>query len=349
MDEVRYKIVFNGMVMMETPEETVKANMARLFKCDLTRVEPLFSGETAVLKRNLTEQEANHYVQVLREAGAIVYKEREQVVKPAAAPVTLELVEKPEPASQPQPAADASTARAATSTENVSTDPFDSTPVWAQPQAQEQRPAYKSPTQELVELRAHEGDGGYCELDFISLEARLGRLRYLAWSIAMYLLLIPVIVVGAFLAAKFQPLAVLGAVVVGILVIAFNFTLTFRRMHDINMSAWWMLLFFMPGINNFFTLFLLLKSGDDGDNDYGPPPPRNSTGVALIAGGGLLLMLLLVFSVMLPAYNDYTHRARAGQGGYEKQKKEDPKDREKSQQQLQEILQQMERQRDSRQ
>ncbi|GHT93156.1 hypothetical protein AGMMS49545_11920 [Betaproteobacteria bacterium] len=295
MNEARYKIVFNGLVMMETPEATVKANLARLFKCDPARIEPLFTGQTATLKRNLGEQEANRYVQVLREAGAIVHKELEPPAKSAAAPVALELVEKPEPA--PQPAADAQTT--STAATNASTDPFDNTPAWAQarPQAQEPRPAYKSPTQELAELRAHEDDGGYCELDFISLEGRLGRLRYLAWSMAMWLLLIPVIMVGIFLYTKFPPLAILGAVVVGILAIAFNFTLTFRRLHDIDMSAWWILLTFAPLVSNFFVLFLLLKAGDDGDNDYGPPPPPNSIGVIVMAAGMLLLMALMIFGL----------------------------------------------------
>ncbi|GHU14671.1 hypothetical protein FACS189441_4860 [Betaproteobacteria bacterium] len=299
MNEARYKIVFNGLVMMETPEATVKANLARLFKCDPARIEPLFTGQTATLKRNLGEQEANRYVQVLREAGAIVHKEREQAVKPAAAPVKLELEEKPEPAKTDAAPVESVAVSVTAPTASASTDPFDNTPAWAQarPQAQEPRPAYKSPTQELAELRAHEDDGGYCELDFISLEGRLGRLRYLAWSMAMWLLLIPVIMVGIFLYTKFPPLAILGAVVVGILVIAFNFTLTFRRLHDIDMSAWWILLTFAPPVSNFFVLFLLLKAGDDGDNDYGPPPPPNSTGVIVMAAGMLLLMALAIFGL----------------------------------------------------
>jgi hypothetical protein len=160
-------------------------------------------------------------------------------------------------------------------------------------------------------------------------------------------LLIPVFVVGTFISTKFPPLAILGAVVIGILLIAFNFTLTLRRLHDINMSGFWMLLTFVPFVSNFFMLFLLLKSGDDGDNDYGPPPPPNSTGITLIAGGGLLLILLLVFAVALPAYKNYTNRMHGDyQDSYEEQVEEDD---EESQQQIQEMLQEMERQRGSRQ
>jgi hypothetical protein len=41
METVRYKVVFDGLTAFDIPEETVKANLARLFKCDLSRIEPL--------------------------------------------------------------------------------------------------------------------------------------------------------------------------------------------------------------------------------------------------------------------------------------------------------------------
>ena len=302
MDEVRYKVVFNGMVMMETPEETVKANMARLFKCDLARVEPLFSGEPATLKRHLNEQEANHYVQVLRNAGAIVHKEREQVVKPVAAPVALELAEKPEPVKPVDASITSPAASAATLTANASTDPFGGPAVRAQPRAQEQRPVYKSPSQELAARQ----EEVYCELNFISLQGRLGRLRYLAWGLAMILLMIPISVVvgiGAAIALTSPVLKYLiMAAIVGVVIafVAFLITLMARRLHDVNLSAWWILapllltvlalmsprLFIIPAVvvNYFlFPLFLSVKAGSDGDNDFGPPPPPNSTGVIILA------------------------------------------------------------------
>ncbi|MDR1888720.1 MAG: DUF805 domain-containing protein [Zoogloeaceae bacterium] len=337
MDEVRYKIVFNGLVMMETPEETVKANMARLFKCDLARIEPLFSGEHAVLKRNLPEQEADRYVRILREAGAIVHKERDQAVKPAAAPVTLELVEKPEPAKpDAAPVASANATPVATAT---STDPFGGAPPVRE---QAQRPVYKSPTQEFAELQ---GFSGYCELDFISLNGRLGRLRYLAWPVTIVPLLVLAVVVGTFLSTKFPPLATLGAIVVGIILFAFYFTLTLRRLHDINLSGFWMLLMFVPFVSFFFQLFLLLKAGDDGENDYGPPPPPNGMGINLMAGG-MLLILVLMFGLSISAYTDDTNRMRTHQGDYPEQADDD--DDEESREQMRQILQEMEKQRGSR-
>jgi uncharacterized membrane protein YhaH (DUF805 family) len=311
MDEPRYKIVFNGLVMMETPEETVKTNLARLFKCDLARIEPLFSGETAVLKRNLGEQEADHYMRVLRDAGAIVHKEREQPAKPVTAPVTLELAEKPEPVKPADAPAANATASVSAPTASESTDPFNNAPAWAQARspAQEQRPVYKSPTQELAELREQQGSGGYCEIEFISLKGRLGRLRYFAWPMITFPLLILTALVAAFLSTKFPPLAKIGSWGVQIIVLAFYLMLTFRRLHDINMSGWWMLLWFAPILiipflfllapilYIAFALFLLLKAGDDGDNDYGPPPPPNSTGVKVAAASVVLLYIFTIYAV----------------------------------------------------
>ncbi|GHT94426.1 hypothetical protein FACS1894116_08410 [Betaproteobacteria bacterium] len=90
MDETRYKLVFDGQVAPETSTETVKANLAHLFKCDLSRIEPLFSGKPVTLKRGLSGQEAQRYVQALRAAGAEVRMERELPTEADAAPVRAE-------------------------------------------------------------------------------------------------------------------------------------------------------------------------------------------------------------------------------------------------------------------
>jgi uncharacterized membrane protein YhaH (DUF805 family) len=284
VSEVRYKIVFNGLVMMETPEETVKANMARLFKCDLARIEPLFSGDFTVLKRNLDEQKAVHYVHVLRNAGAIVHMEHDQPDKPVVAPVApvkLELVEKAEPVE----------------------------PAWAQArsQEQEQRPDYKSPSQALAEHQALQNSRSYlyCDLNIISLEGRLGRLRYFAWSAAVYLLLLTVGGVGFLLSTKLPSLTTSLATLAGwigvVISMASSFVLTFRRLHDLGKPAWYMLIWLIPGPNLAFSLYLLLWAGDDGENDYGLPPPPNNIGVVLLAGCGVLVSIALVFSVFYPA------------------------------------------------
>jgi uncharacterized membrane protein YhaH (DUF805 family) len=97
MKTVRYKIVFDGLTALDIPEETVKADLARLFKCDLSRIAPLFDGRPHTLKRGLDKAQADQYVQSLRKVGAMVRMEREQVQAAAASqPIALNLVEEPE-------------------------------------------------------------------------------------------------------------------------------------------------------------------------------------------------------------------------------------------------------------
>ena len=94
MTEARYKIVFDGQLMPEMTLETVKDNLARLFKSDPSKIDALFSGSPVALKRDLAETEADKYLAALQQAGAQARKEQEAVA--------LSLVETtPEPATAP--------------------------------------------------------------------------------------------------------------------------------------------------------------------------------------------------------------------------------------------------------
>jgi len=69
MTEARYKIVFDGQLMPEMALETVKNNLARLFKSDQSKIDALFSGSPVALKRDLAEAEADKYLAALQQAG----------------------------------------------------------------------------------------------------------------------------------------------------------------------------------------------------------------------------------------------------------------------------------------
>ena len=49
-------------------------------------------------------------------------------------------------------------------------------------------------------------------------------------------------------------------------------TLSIRRMHDTNRSAWWLALSFVPLVGLLPVLNNALISGDHNANSYGPPP-----------------------------------------------------------------------------
>lgn len=79
-DETLYNVVFDGLVRADFSEETVKANLAQLYRRDLSGIEGLFVGDPKVIKRGVNEQEADRYVWALHNAGAIARKEIESPV-----------------------------------------------------------------------------------------------------------------------------------------------------------------------------------------------------------------------------------------------------------------------------
>ncbi len=51
-----------------------------------------------------------------------------------------------------------------------------------------------------------------------------------------------------------------------------SLALTFRRLHDVNKSAWWLFVIFVPLVGIFIILYFYVKAGDGGNNRYGSNP-----------------------------------------------------------------------------
>jgi uncharacterized membrane protein YhaH (DUF805 family) len=152
----------------------------------------------------------------------------------------------------------------------------------------------------------------YGEIKILSAAGRLGRVRYIGYSIGMTLLMYLVIGASGLLAGMLNAgaLAVIGIGlgVIGMLVI--GIMLTVQRCHDFNMSGWLSLLVIVPIAPVVFWII----PGTQGPNRFGNPTPPNSTGAVVLA---LILPLLfvvgIVAAVALPAYVDYQQRAQAMQ------------------------------------
>ena len=69
MGENRFKIVFEGALLPGVDITTAKLNLADLFKSDVTAIERLFAGRPVALKRNLTQADAQTYLQALSKTG----------------------------------------------------------------------------------------------------------------------------------------------------------------------------------------------------------------------------------------------------------------------------------------
>ncbi|MDX5373468.1 MAG: DUF805 domain-containing protein [Pseudomonadaceae bacterium] len=328
MSEARYKIVFDGRLMPDMALETVKENLARLFKSDQSRIEALFSGEPVALKRDLPEAEADKYLAALQRAGALVRKEQD-----LASGLSLVETDDHRPA---EPAAESSTGemdcpkcghRQAKAAEcsacgiiiekylarqaQLAAEP----PVEAaEPAANAQPSPYSTPKAEVGEALPE-----YAPLKVFGVSGRIGRVRYLAWSAVMSLAFM-VLYFPALLAMSISPIVggiLLAVVLIGAMVVGVQIGV--QRLHDLNWSGWLWLLMLVPLANLVLAVLMLVVPGTDGANRYGPPPPPNSTAIKVLAFGWLLFPIIagILAAIAIPQYQQYLERAQQAEQALE--------------------------------
>lgn len=329
MSQARFKIVFSGELMPAAQLDEVKANLARLFKSDSTKIESLFSGNPVALKRDLAEDEAEKYLAALQRAGAKVYKEADLAASlslvetedhnsPAAANEVTASTDSnrmncPKCGHEQDKAAEcsacgiiidkylarqaelAASAPAITITSTISNDPAPASP-------------YAPPTANVAEELPE-----YAELRPFGVEGRIGRLRYLAWSLS---LMGAAMAVFGVVAIGFQLSQVLGAILGVVTLVAMavvSVQIGVQRLHDIGWSGWLLLVNLVPVVGSVFSIIMLVVPGSAAANRFGPPPPPNSTAVKVLSA--LWLLVPVVFGILaaiaIPAYQDYTERAQS--------------------------------------
>lgn len=328
MDQSRFKIVFDGALMPQTPLETAKENLARLFKSDASKIEALFSGQPVVLKRDLSDDEANKYLRALHGAGANARKETEGITG-------LSLVETEDHPSEATLAARAAgesadnermtcpkcgheqassiecsacgividkylarQAELAASPATAAAAPANAASPYAPPQAQV--------GDELPE---------FGELKVRSLSGRIGRVRYLGWSAALSFIVFGAYLVASLLMAVSLPLGVVAIAAVVIAAMVFSVPIGVQRLHDLGWSGWLWLALMVPFVNVVLSLLMLFMPGEQSANRFGPPPPPNSTGVKVLAFSWLLFPVFggILAAIAIPAYQSYVERAQAAQ------------------------------------
>ena len=309
MTQARFKIVFNGELMPDVSLETAKENLARLFKSDQTRINALFNGGNVDIKRDLSENEADQYLKALQSAGAKVRKEQDLAA-------SLSLVETddhrtesseaennvpmtcPKCGHQQSKAIECSAcgiviekfiARQAMLAENPPEVVSAAATPYATPKA-----AVAEALPEFGELKAFTTDG------------RIGRLRYLAWSMVLMLACLPLFgIAGGFFAAS-EILGGLLMVVVGIAVAVVGIMFGVQRLHDIGWSGWLLLVTLVPIVGGVFSLLMFIIPGSTAANRFGPPPPPNSRAVKILALLWVAIIVIgIVAAIALPAYMGY--------------------------------------------
>jgi uncharacterized membrane protein YhaH (DUF805 family) len=171
---------------------------------------------------------------------------------------------------------------------------------------------YTPPSADLADQR---GEQTYSPSVF-SIGGRIGRLRYLAYSMLMCFLviaiMIPVGIVGAFMGRDNLPAVFVVIALIYIPLLFMSLVFGRRRFNDTNHSGWFLLLMLVPIVSFFAALYLLFAPGSEGHNDFGPAPEKNSTMVVIGAFSPIILIGLLgiLAAIAMPAYQDYANRAQ---------------------------------------
>lgn len=337
MTEARYKIVFDGEPMPGVALETVKENLARLFKSDASKIDSLFGGRSVALKRDLAEAEADKYLAALQRAGAKVRKEHD-----VAAGLSLLATEvHPAPvavAAEPSPTADTMSCPKCGHEQPKATEcqacgiiidkylarqaqlAEEATGVKASITSSETASPYAPPQAQVGEQLPEFG-----ELKVFTTNGRIGRVRYLGWSMALMLAFLPIggVILGSF--AVSDTLAAVLTIVACLALVVFSVCIGVQRLHDMGWSGWLWLLNFVPVVGSVFALLMLFMPGTDGPNRYGPPPPSNSRAVKVLAWLIILVPVIgIVAAIALPAYQDYVMRAQLGDAASFEQPAEAP-------------------------
>lgn len=312
MNPPRYKIVFDGQLMPEASLEMVKTNLARLFKSDLARIDSLFSGTPVALKRDLGESEAQQYLTALQKAGAKVRKELDQAASLSLVPTEAETVEAEQAATPTMtcPKCGHEQAKAVEcSACGIIIEKYLARQAQLAEAAPVQAPAAASPYAP-PQANVAEQLPQYSELKVFSVNGRIGRVRYLGWTMAMLLCMLPMLLLFAGASAISSALGTLIMAAGVIAMIVIGVFIGVQRLHDIGWSGWLWLLNFVPFIGSVFALLMLIIPGTQGVNRYGPPPPPNSTGVKILAWLFLLVPLTgIIAAIALPQYQGYVERA----------------------------------------
>ncbi|WP_341304480.1 DUF805 domain-containing protein [Pseudomonas sp. TMP25] len=306
MTQARFKIVFNGELMSDVSLDTAKENLARLFKSDQTRINSLFSGGPVDIKRDLSENEADQYLKALQNAGANVRKEHDLAAslslvatddhrEEGSAPVSDAQMTCPKCSHQQAKAIECSAcgiviekfiARQAMFAESAPTMVSAAASPYATPKA-----AVAETLPEFGELKPFTTDG------------RIGRLRYLAWTMVLMLACLPLFGIAAGFFAVSEILGGLLMVVVGIAVAVVGIMFGVQRLHDIGWTGWLLLVTLVPIVGGVFSLLMFIIPGSTEANRFGSPPPANSGAVKILALLWVAMIVLgIIAAIALPAY-----------------------------------------------
>ncbi|MFJ2488090.1 DUF805 domain-containing protein [Pseudomonas sp. NPDC087639] len=170
-------------------------------------------------------------------------------------------------------------------------------------------PAYAEPNSPYAPPRASVGENlpAFAVLKPLSVEGRIGRLRFLAWTMVVTLVSLPILSIFALIAVGLVSsdstsgliIGGLIAAILGLALIIISILFTVQRLHDIGWSGWLWLLNLVPLVGSIFPFVIMVVPGNTGANRYGPPPPPNSTAVKVLCSLWIVFIGLFFVGGML--------------------------------------------------
>jgi uncharacterized membrane protein YhaH (DUF805 family) len=153
----------------------------------------------------------------------------------------------------------------------------------------------------------------FSTLKVFTVDGRIGRLRFLAWTLVLTVAMIVVssvfVAVGLGIAAASPTFAMVIGFLVGIAaLVAFvwvSVQITVQRLHDLGWSGWLWFLNLVPFVGSIFPILLMVLPGNTGANQYGAPPPRNSTAVKILSALWLAFIPLMFVVLLIPGLTSY--------------------------------------------
>ncbi|HEX8594614.1 MAG TPA: DUF805 domain-containing protein [Pseudomonas sp.] len=140
-------------------------------------------------------------------------------------------------------------------------------------------------------------------LKVFSVQGRIGRVRYLAWSLV---LMVSALVVAALCASLMSVSLIGGGLLATIAFVAFmviSVQIGVQRLHDLGWSGWLLLLNLIPFVNSIFPILIIVMPGNQGPNQYGPPPPPNSQAVKVLAWLWIAFLALIITVGIVGGFN----------------------------------------------
>ncbi len=167
---------------------------------------------------------------------------------------------------------------------------------------------YTPPQGELLD-----GAEGYGKIKVFAASGRIGRLRYIGYSIGVSLIiylamgvlmgLLGMMMPEQALMAALPLVFFLGATVI----LVISVLLTIQRSHDFNATGWLSLLLLVP----LAPLIFWFIPGTKGSNNYGLQPPPNNGLAVVIVLVVLVAVIAVLAAIAIPAYQNYMMQVQA--------------------------------------